>query len=42
MLSLILLVGTGLFLRTLHNLREDFGFNRHNVLLMNFNAKLRI
>ena len=40
MLSLILLVGTGLFLRTLHNLREqDFGFNRHNVLLMNFNAK---
>jgi predicted permease len=33
-------VGTGLFLRTLLNLRrQDFGFNRQNVLLMSFNAK---
>lgn len=40
MLSLVLLVGTGLFLRTLRNLhQQDFGFNRQNVLLMNFNAK---
>ncbi len=40
MLSLILLAGAGLFLRTLHNLRnQDLGFNRRNVLLMSFNAK---
>jgi len=40
-LSLMLLVGAGLFLRTLQNLRhQDFGFNRRNVLLIDFNAKL--
>jgi predicted permease len=40
MLSLMLLAGAGLFLRTLTNLRnQDFGFNRTNVLLVQFNAK---
>jgi predicted permease len=40
-LSLMLLVGAGLFLRTLQNLRnQDFGFNRRNLLLINFDAKL--
>jgi predicted permease len=39
-LSLMLLAGAGLFLRTLHNLQDqDFGFNRTNVLLLSFNAK---
>jgi len=38
--SLILLAGAGLFLRTLQNLeRQDFGFNRRNVLLARLNAK---
>jgi predicted permease len=40
MLSLVLLAGAGLFLRTLKNLQnQDFGFNRQNVLLVQFNAK---
>ena len=40
MLSLLLLAGAGLFLRTLRNLeKQDFGFNRHNLLLVQFNAK---
>ncbi len=40
-LSLMLLVGAGLFLRTLQNLQsQDFGFNRRNLLLIDFNAKL--
>ena len=40
-LSLILLVGAGLFVRTLQNLKnQDFGFNRSNLLLIEFNAKL--
>jgi predicted permease len=39
-LSLTLLASAGLFLRTLRNLEnQDFGFNRHNVLLVRFNAK---
>jgi predicted permease len=39
-LSLVLLVGAGLFLRTLQNLEnQDYGFNRQNVLLANFNEK---
>ena len=39
-LSLVLLACAGLFLRTLHNLQtQDFGFDRHNVLLVKFNAK---
>jgi predicted permease len=39
-LSLVLLAGAGLFVRTLQNLRnQDFGFNRNNVLLISFNAK---
>jgi predicted permease len=39
--SLVLLVGAGLFLRTLHNLQnQDFGFNRNNLLLVELNAKL--
>jgi len=40
-LSLVLLVGAGLFLRTLQNLRnQNLGFNRRNLLLVDFNAKL--
>jgi predicted permease len=39
-LSLMLLACAGLFLRTLRNLeQQDFGFDRHNVLLVKFNAK---
>ena len=39
-LSLILLACAGLFLRTLRNLEnQNFGFDRHNVLLVRFNAK---
>ena len=39
-LSLVLLAGAGLFVRTLQNLQhQDFGFNRQNVLLAQFNAK---
>jgi predicted permease len=38
--SLVLLVGAGLLVRTLRNLQnQDFGFDRHNVLLVEFNAK---
>jgi predicted permease len=41
MLSLLLLVGAGLFLRTLRNLQnQDFGFERTHLLLATFNAKL--
>jgi predicted permease len=40
MLSLMLLAGAGLFLRTFYNLRnQDFGFNRTNILVVQFNAK---
>jgi predicted permease len=40
MLSLMLLAGAGLFLRTLHNLQnQDFGFNRTNILLVRTNPK---
>jgi len=40
-LSLVLLVGAGLFLRTLQNLRnQELGFDRRNLLLVNFDAKL--
>jgi predicted permease len=39
--SITLLVGAGLFVRTLQNLRNlDFGFDRHNLLLINYDAKL--
>ena len=39
-LSLMLLAVAGLFLRTLRNLEnQNFGFDRHNVLLVKFNAK---
>jgi predicted permease len=41
MLSLLLLVGAGLFLRTLRNLQnQDYGFERTHLLLADFNAKL--
>ena len=41
MLSLLLLVGAGLFLRTLRNLEnQDYGFERSHLLLVDFNAKL--
>jgi predicted permease len=41
MLSLLLLVGAGLFLRTLRNLRnQDYGFERSHLLLAEFNARL--
>ena len=41
MLSLLLLVGAGLFLRTLRNLEnQDYGFERSHLLLAEFNAKL--
>ena len=40
-LSLVLLVGAGLFVRTLQNLKnQDLGFNRHNILLLDLSAKL--
>lgn len=40
-LSLTLLVGAGLFLRTLQNLRnQDFGFDRHSLLLVDSSPKL--
>ncbi len=40
MLSLVLLAVAGLFVRTLHNLRnQDLGFNRSDLLLVNTNAK---
>jgi predicted permease len=41
MLSLLLLVGAGLFLRTLRNLQnQDYGFERTHLLLAQFNARL--
>jgi len=41
MLSLLLLVGAGLFLRTLRNLQnQDYGFERTHLLLASFNAQL--
>ncbi|MGC2163830.1 MAG: ABC transporter permease [Silvibacterium sp.] len=41
MLSLLLLVGAGLFLRTLRNLQhQDFGFDRTNLLLAEYDARL--
>jgi predicted permease len=40
-ISLLLLVGAGLFLRTLRNLQnQDYGFERSHLLLAEFNAKL--
>jgi predicted permease len=40
-LSLFLLVGAGLFLRSFHNLQnQDYGFERTHLLLANFNAPL--
>jgi predicted permease len=40
-ISLVLLMGAGLFLRTLHNLRQvDVGFNPHNVLLFRLSPQL--
>ena len=40
-LSLVLVIGAGLFLRTLHNLRTvDVGFNTNNVLMFSVNAAL--
>jgi predicted permease len=40
-ISLMLLVGAGLFLRTLHNLRQvDIGFNPQNLLLFRVNPSL--
>lgn len=41
MLSLLLLVGAGLFLQTLRNLqRQDYGFERTSLLVARFNAQL--
>ncbi|MGH9830153.1 MAG: ABC transporter permease, partial [Blastocatellia bacterium] len=40
-LSLVLLVGAGLFLRTLRNLQQvDYGFDAENLLLFNLNPSL--
>jgi predicted permease len=40
-LSLVLLIGAGLFLRTLHNLRQvDVGFNPNNLVLFRINPQL--
>ena len=40
-ISLVLLVGAGLFMRTLHNLRQvDVGFNPQNLLLFRINPQL--
>jgi predicted permease len=39
-LSLVLLIGAGLFLRTLHNLRSvDIGFNANNLLIFRINPQ---
>jgi predicted permease len=39
--SLVLLIGAGLFLRTLHNLRSvDVGFNANNILMFRINPAL--
>ncbi len=39
-LSLVLLIGAGLFLRTLHNLRSvDVGFNANNLLMFRINPQ---
>ena len=41
MLSLLLLVGAGLFLRTLRNLQgQDYGFERSRLLIAGFDARL--
>jgi predicted permease len=41
MVALLLLVGAGLFLRTLNNLQDqDYGFERSNLLLVDFNPAL--
>ncbi len=41
MMSLLLLVGAGLFLRTLRNLQnQDYGFERSHLLLAEFDARL--
>jgi predicted permease len=41
MVALLLLVGAGLFLRSLNNLQDqDFGFERSNLLLVDFNPGL--
>ncbi|HLJ77704.1 MAG TPA: ABC transporter permease [Acidobacteriaceae bacterium] len=41
MLCLTLLVGAGLFLRTLHNLQDqDFGFERSHMLIADFDARI--
>ena len=41
MLSLLLLVGAGLFLRTLRNLQnQDYGFERTHLLLADFDVRL--
>ena len=41
MLSLLLLVGAGLFLRTLRNLQDqDYGFERSHLLIAGFDAHL--
>lgn len=41
MLSLLLLVGAGLFLRTLNNLQnQDYGFERTHLLIADFSASL--
>jgi predicted permease len=40
-LSLLLIVGAGLFVRTLENLvRQDFGFERHHVLLVKISPEI--
>ena len=39
-MSLVLLIGAGLFLRTLHNLRSvDVGFNANNLLMFRINPQ---
>ena len=40
-ISLVLLIGAGLFLRTVYNLRQvDVGFNAHNLVLFRVNPQL--